>query len=885
MTPQALADRVVAADTPEQALVILRSQPVAGVSEAYFQKIASLLGSNPQAAAHAASLWRAVREAGDEPAYALRAKAVGERLMGQWGKSAKSFVAAGRLATDPVNRLAFKIGAVDSLARAGQVESAVRLGKLLRKGLNEIGETTLAARTSLNIGNALLWQDRHKEARFYLSEAIDPLTEAGMGVEAASARLGLSTSLLFAGNTRKALHEAEDALREFDNLEMPFHAAIAQVNIAHARILGGEPDTAIDVLLQVEPKLAESSIDGANVREYLGDAYLRLNLWEEAVDSFARSLRAPTRLPKANRANCHFGIGIAKAASGDRAGANTNLIRAGRLFLELGLYAWASSTFSKRAELERSAGRHLEAAVLSRQALNLADRTRSAYHRLEALIVAARLAIDSGDSPDKLLRSAKALQRRNGFRGHHWKLQALEAFSARGAERLRLLRRAYRSILQDRARTTSITSRMSFLRDKEEVLRELMRVLLAEPSRSRVREAIGIVENTRAIALLDEIATASAILTDRQRKALEELRTDIAAAEPETMTGAPIRGSRTAGDGALHLRSRWIETSRGLDTAVRCISNRAPSGASVIFVETDNRYFALTGSQAVPLSLRPDDVTRDLPWLDYEILAPLTGAPLGETHALDRVARTALRDWGQTWPTNLCLTGALWNLPWPVLFDAASIDAEPVYCLHPSAHIAGASYMGLRDKPAVLWINREAGLPMTTSEEALLLDHFPQLRVIDSADEARKSLDASDIGLLHVAAHARHNSENQMFSYVQFADGRVYATEIARSPLRCNLVVLSACESAKLSAQYAAEPAGLVRAFLARGCDAAIGSQWLLDDEAAAVMSTSFYHALLQGAGIKESLREARRKVKAWKPHVYYWGAFALFAGYPRERP
>lgn len=884
MTPQALAERIVSAETPDEALAILRSEGVAGISQAYFQQVASLQGSSPEAASRAASLWRAVREGGDEPAYALRAKAVGERLRGQWERSAKSFLAAARLADRDVERLTFKIGAVDSLARAGRVPEALKLGKSIRRSLLAMGEPAMAARVSLNIGNALLWQDRHKEARFYLSEAIGPLGQGGFMVEAASARLGLSTSYLFAGDTREALQEAESARSEFEQLGMSFHAAIADVNIAHARILLGEPDQAINLLLEAEPKLAESVVDGANVREFLGDAYVRLNLWEEAAESFTRSLECPGPLPKANVANCYLGIGIARAASGDRATALRCLTRAGRLYEQLGLFAWASSVYSQRAELERRRGRFSVAAALASEALDLSDRGRSAYHRLDALIVSARTALDAGQNARELIRSAKELQRRNAFRGHLWKVQSLEALAAQGPERLRLLRRAYRSILRDRARTTSITSRMSYLRDKEEILQEFLRVLLLNPSAPSIREAIRVVANTRAVALLDEIASATAILSERQQKALSDLRLELAASEPETMIGTPFRGSVASKIGAAQLRTRWIETARNIESAARSV-RKAPSGGSVVVVEAGNRFVGLHGSDAVPLGLTPEQLMRDLPWLDYEILGPAKGSPSVATCALNRLAAGALKNWDPRWPSNLCLTGSLWNLPWAFMFDAASFDEEPVYCLHPSAQLPTQSLTDLKRKPAALWISREPGIAMTSAEEAFLRAQFPQLRVIDSAREARRSLDSADLGLLHVAAHARHNPENQMFSHVEFTDGRIYATEIARSGVRCDLAVLSACETAKMSAHHAAEPTGLVRAFLARGCRAAIGSQWQLDDEAAAVMSASFYQALLQGAEITESLRGARRKVKAWKPHVYYWGAFALFAGYPRERP
>jgi len=57
--------------------------------------------------------------------------------------------------------------------------------------------------------------------------------------------------------------------------------------------------------------------------------------------------------------------------------------------------------------------------------------------------------------------------------------------------------------------------------------------------------------------------------------------------------------------------------------------------------------------------------------------------------------------------------------------------------------------------------------------------------------ELRRAL--SDAGIVHVAAHGRHQTENPLFSSIRLADGPLFAYELDRAAPH---VILSACELA-----------------------------------------------------------------------------------------
>ena len=93
-----------------------------------------------------------------------------------------------------------------------------------------------------------------------------------------------------------------------------------------------------------------------------------------------------------------------------------------------------------------------------------------------------------------------------------------------------------------------------------------------------------------------------------------------------------------------------------------------------------------------------------------------------------------------------------------------------------------------------------------------------------------------------------------------------------------NLVVLSACETARGERTRGDEITGLTRAFLYAGAPAVISTLWKIDDRASALLIEDFYRRLLDGAPAAEALRQAQlgllRKPECQNP--YFWAAFSL---------
>jgi CHAT domain-containing protein len=142
---------------------------------------------------------------------------------------------------------------------------------------------------------------------------------------------------------------------------------------------------------------------------------------------------------------------------------------------------------------------------------------------------------------------------------------------------------------------------------------------------------------------------------------------------------------------------------------------------------------------------------------------------------------------------------------------------------------------------------------------------------------------------VHLACHGLIDSADPLFSALALAptkdhDGFLTAFDVMSMRVPADLVVLSACETAR-GTQFAAEGVvGLMRAFMHAGAPRILCSQWKVDDAATAALMTRFYALWnpkdgtppLSAAG---ALRRAQEWVAAqpkWAAPKY-WAAWVLW--------
>ncbi len=139
---------------------------------------------------------------------------------------------------------------------------------------------------------------------------------------------------------------------------------------------------------------------------------------------------------------------------------------------------------------------------------------------------------------------------------------------------------------------------------------------------------------------------------------------------------------------------------------------------------------------------------------------------------------------------------------------------------------------------------------------------------------------------IHLATHGVADDREPLYSKIILGlddhgvdDGFLHAYEVSRLNLNCELVVLSACETALGPLSGAEGLLGLSRSFLQGGASSVIASLWSVDESTALIME-EFYRHLPEGKG--KALREA--KLAAFDldrqgmsmAHPFFWAPFVL---------
>ena len=246
--------------------------------------------------------------------------------------------------------------------------------------------------------------------------------------------------------------------------------------------------------------------------------------------------------------------------------------------------------------------------------------------------------------------------------------------------------------------------------------------------------------------------------------------------------------------------------------------------------------------------------------------------------------------------------GELHYLPFAALRDPQTrryLVEDFTLTYAPSASVVG--FLHARETPIegrALVLGAPTGLDTSlrplpaAQEEAKLVGRLFGVRPLlgRNATESRLYQLAGKVDLIHIAAHGFFEPRNPLFSHIALApdednDGNLEAHEILSDLdlTGVNLVVLSACETARGERSRGDEIIGLTRAILDAGSSGVISTLWNIDDEAAAALMAEFYRHLLGGTPVAEALQQAQLAL-LHNPRYRdpgFWAAFSL-AGDPQ---
>lgn len=190
---------------------------------------------------------------------------------------------------------------------------------------------------------------------------------------------------------------------------------------------------------------------------------------------------------------------------------------------------------------------------------------------------------------------------------------------------------------------------------------------------------------------------------------------------------------------------------------------------------------------------------------------------------------------------------------------------------------------------------RLVALPDAETEVRSLTQFFAANRsnlfIGANANEKTFKSQAPIYSIIHCATHGVLDNNHPLYSYLLFSnadgdggdDGLLEAREIMNLELNADLVVLSACETARGRVGAGEGMIGMSWAFFAAGCRATVVSQWKVNSASTADWMTGFYQELRPAADGKkivkaDALRLAMLKMMKDRrySHPFYWAGFVL---------
>lgn len=927
---QTLARALIAGDATERAALWQQADAVPAEALAWALKaeVDAAWMSDPSTTPVIAEVLAELAKRGtDESVHALAAWARGiahlgrgemEPALGAIEDAAARFAALGKR-----HEMAkMRVSQVMALAMLGRYEEAIEYGVRARDVFVELGDEASAGKIELNLGVLALRRDQYGAAARHYRAAAARFEAAGDHKHGIMATKNLAETLAYQHDFDAAAALYDRALT--DASRMGHAQLVAQIEgaIGELEMLRASFDQALHYLERSRRSFETLAIpyDLAVAEQSLADAYLELRLLPEALALYERSLATYENAGlSADRAWALAQRGRTLALLHEYESARRSLERAQQLFADErnGVGAAFAHLWLAELALAQSDGRAAQRHARAAEGPLLAARHMSGHLNARALLAEALRRSGERKAARVTAEDARAGAASVGLpqieRRCDLTLGLLARDAGRTDEAEQCFRRAVESIESQRGTLPGEEFRSAFFGDNLRPYHELARLAL---TRGDAAEALRWIERARARSLAEAMHGGDAAPgADAAPSEIAGLRRKLNACYRQL--ARPHAGEASLQrlqDEARRLEAALLEASRR-DAQLNAAGRAPPApqaaldlaalfdalGEHTALVE----YFALDGvlhafvAGAAGVDVQRLDVTEAQVAAAVEQLRfqtdTLRHGPARLQHRLPELQRRALHHlqrlhawlWaplaGQLGDRRAVIVphAELHYLPFAALHDGSCFEIErrELACC-PSAQVL----LRCLARPArgfdsaIVLGHADARLPFVAREIDAVAVRFPAAVVL-AGGEARASVlraQEASADVLHIACHAQFRNDNPRFSALQLADGALTAHDVARIRLRCELLALSACETAVAHVLPGNEPIGLTYAFLAAGAPTVLASLWTVQDEAAAGFMVRFYERLRAERQPARALRAAQLEMLGTHPHPYFWAAFAL---------
>ncbi|HEY1572752.1 MAG TPA: CHAT domain-containing protein [Pseudonocardiaceae bacterium] len=645
-----------------------------------------------------------------------------------------------------------------------------------------------------------------------------------------------------------------------------------------------------DALTELDPSILPM------LRIAQADALLAAGLGEEA----ARQL--DDALPTFRRRRDHRDLAVAEVTrasaalvEGDHATARKLASSARRRFLRQSNPVWSAiaALLRLRSEAAEALGKGKVPAALPGRAMLLADEL--AALRLPDEAALARLL------------TVRMLLRRNDVTAAEAQLAQIPAprqITPVDHRMLRRLCRAELAVARDRRRAAFAQARgglteLARMRDRMGGLemasgtavhgRELgelaVRLVLDHPQ-GAARRLFAWLERTRAQIYryeplppiddpeLTELVQQNRLLTSKMRGARLTGRWVADLASQQAALQRDIK--RLSWQSGPWARSRPIAD---LDDVVAALGDRAllsfvvSADRLAAVVVADGRARLVSLGSAADARAAARELRADLDALAPDLLPPaiaavITGSALLRVERLDRQLLRPFASIIGDRELVVVPTGDLYAVAWGAL---PSLRGRPVSVVPSATAWLTAMRTQSSQPPGGILLAGGPDLPAAEAEIARLRDdHYPDATVLDGDRAGVRDVLAALDGarLVHLAAHGTHERENALFSWLDLADGALYAHELSRLRRPPEHVVLAACELALSRIRPGDEALGFAGVLLASGCRTVTAPVTRVGDQAAADAMTHYHRRLAAGLPPAVALAEATEVDPLRRPFV-----------------
>lgn len=411
---------------------------------------------------------------------------------------------------------------------------------------------------------------------------------------------------------------------------------------------------------------------------------------------------------------------------------------------------------------------------------------------------------------------------------------------------------------------------------------------------------------TRNDTAAEDDLTRAAALYDASRRATENLaeRASLVSSARDVfdrLVATRLRNGRTADALRALEQGRVAFSSGGVRDAEPITELEAPHagvavsyaviGDSVIAWVIDRNELSVTSTQ-VPRTLLVDAVNRTRAGLELRVSDDAVRADLSRLFGW-LIAPIFHRIGNATGPLVIIADRELGDVPFAALYDAARARyLIEVHDVRYAGTLREASVPSSPPGRAARALLVAAGADASTfpgleplvaaDSEVTVIAGLYQVPVVIRGSEADPSRVRSALGsasLLHFAGHAVFDDVRPDRSMLVLGRHALTSDTITSIDLRhLRLVVLSACETSRVTERRGSGMSGLAEAFLAAGAGGVVGSLWRVGDASTSVLMHAFHASYAKTGDAAASLRAAQlRLLRSSSPaerSPSAWGAF-----------